>query len=360
MKVWPASPGSLRAARALLGTPARGPSVIAADRDVDGLAAAVLTRRALERLGARAVAIVAAGKGEHPHHPALQARLHARRPDLLVVVDMGSRGGPILPGVPTVIIDHHQPRGFPPGAVAVSAFGHEPVAPTSLLAFELLRPLVAVDDLAWLAVLGTVADLGIAAPFPAVRAWLARHRPRDVTEAVALLNAARRAAGDEVEVALDVLERAASPGAIAGGRVAGVERLRACRRAVDAETRRCARTRPVFAGRYALLRCPSAMQVHPLVAVRWMRRLRGFVVIAANDGYLPGRVNFAIRTTADVNLVDLLRSVPLGAVDGEYGFGHPAATGGSLAPADFARLLEALGFPAGAAARPARSGAASG
>ena len=157
-----------------------------------------------------------------------------------------------------------------------------------------------------------------------------------------------------------MLARAADPGAIAGGRTAGVERLRACRRAVDTETRRCARTRPVFAGRYALLRCASAMQVHPLVAVRWMRRLRGLVVIAANDGYLPGRVNFAMRTTADVNLVDLLRSLPLGIVDGEYGFGHLAATGGSLPPADFARLLEALGFPDRAAAGPARADAARG
>ncbi len=269
MEGWPAAPEPLRAARAVLGTPARGPSVVACDRDVDGLAAAVLTQRALERLDGR------------------------------------------------------------------------PVASTSLLAFELLRPLVALDDLAWLAVLGTVADLGVAAPFPAVRAWLARHGRREVTEAVALLNAARRAAGDEVEVALGVLERAADPGAIAGGRIASVERLRACRCAVDAETRRCARTRPVFAGRYALLRCASAMQVHPLVAVRWMRRLRGLVVIAANDGYL-------------------LRSLPLGIVDGEYGYGHPAATGGSLPPADFARLLEALGFPDRAAAGPARADAARG
>ena len=55
------------------------------------------------------------------------------------------------------------------------------------------------------------------------------------------------------------------------------------------------------------------MQVHPLVAVRWMRRLRDLVVIAANDGYRPGRVNSAMRTTADVNLVDLLRGLPLAA-----------------------------------------------
>lgn len=335
----------LAAARAVLRSPPSGPVAIASDRDVDGLAAAVLARRALERLGAREAAIVPAAKGEHVHHPAMQARLRAGRPALLVVVDMGSRGAPILPGVPTVVVDHHQPRGLPPEAITVSAFGHEPVAPTSLLVHELFAPLAPVGDLAWLAVLGTVADLGVAAPFPGVRAWLREHGARDVREAVVLLNAARRAAGDEVAVALGVLERAGDPGDIARGASAEVERLRACRRAVDAETRRCARTRPVFARRLALLRFSSPMQVHPLVAVRWMRRLRRHVVIAANEGYLPGRVNFAMRTTADVNLVELLRSLPLGEVDGEYGFGHPAASGGSLAPRDFARLLARLGFP---------------
>ena len=141
---WPADPDALRRARALLGTAPTGPCVIAADRDVDGLAAAVL---------------------------------------------------------------------------------------------------------------GTVADLGVHAPFPLVRDWLAQHGSRELTEAIALLNAARRAAGDEV-----------------------------------------------------------------------------------------GRVTFAMRTTAHVNLVELLRSLPLGPVEGEYGFGHPAATGGSLSPRDFGRLLSALGF----------------
>ncbi len=342
---WPADPAALEAARRLLRTPARGPCVIASDRDVDGLTAALISRRALARLGAEEITIVVAGKGEHAHHPDMQARLRSERPSRLVVVDMGSRGAPILPGVPTVVVDHHQPRGLPPDAVVVSAFGHEPVASTSLLALELFRGLTAVDDLVWLAVLGTVADLGVGAWFPEVRAWLARHGTRDVTEAVAMLNAARRIATDEVQNALDVLTRASDPRAIARGRDPGVARLRAARRAVDVETRRCGRTRPVFAGRFALIRFRSPMQVHPLVAVRWLRRLGGYVVIAANDGYLPGRVNFAMRTSTDVNVVDLLRSLPLGRVTGEYGFGHPSASGGSLTPADFERLLAALGFP---------------
>ena len=66
----------------------------------------------------------------------------------------------------------------------------------------------------------------------------------------------------------------------------------------------------------------------------------------ANDGYIPGRVNFSMRTKLDVNIVELLRSIPLPGAEGEFGFGHPAASGGSLAPRDFTRLLAALGFAA--------------
>ena len=85
-------------------------------------------------------------------------------------------------------------------------------------------------------------------------------------------------------------------------------------------------------------------QIHPLVAIRWSRRLRDHVVIAANDGYLPGRVNFAMRNQGGVDMLALLRELDLGPVTGELGFGHPAATGGSLAPQAFARLLALLGF----------------
>lgn len=64
----------------------------------------------------------------------------------------------------------------------------------------------------------------------------------------------------------------------------------------------------------------------------------------ANDGYVSGRVNFAMRTRTGTNMVELLRALPLVGAEGEWGFGHPQATGGSLAPRDFDRLLTALGF----------------
>jgi single-stranded DNA-specific DHH superfamily exonuclease len=341
---WPTDPAALAAGRAFLAAAAHGPVAVAADRDVDGLTAAVLVQRALGRLGASAVTVIPVRKGEHVHAEPMRERLWAARPDALVVVDAGSRAGAILPRVPTLVIDHHQPSGGPDGALLVSAYGHEPVASTSVLAYELARGLVDVADLDWLALLGAVADLGTELPFPAMAAALRRHRRTAVTGAVALLNAARRAGDEDVAVALRVLAAAPGPAAIASGQAEGVEVLRACRAHVQAEVTRWGRTAPRRHGPLSVVRISSPAQIHPLLAARWMRRLRGTVVLVANDGYLPGRVNFAMRTTLDANLVDWLRSVPAGTMrgEGEWGHGHPRATGGSLSPDDFERLLDAL------------------
>jgi single-stranded-DNA-specific exonuclease len=67
-------------------------------------------------------------------------------------------------------------------------------------------------------------------------------------------------------------------------------------------------------------------------------------VIAANDDYLPGRVNFAVRGGDGTDLRALLRAALPGA-GGEFAHGHPRATGGSLEPDDFDRLVAALGVP---------------
>jgi single-stranded-DNA-specific exonuclease len=122
-----------------------------------------------------------------------------------------------------------------------------------------------------------------------------------------------------------------------------VAELETCRAEVQAELARVASTPPRFLGNVALLRFSSPAQIHPIVATKWASRLAPRIVLAANDGYLPGRVNFSMRTRSTTNLLAFLRALPLGEVEGEFANGHPQATGGSLPPADFARLLHALG-----------------
>lgn len=342
---WPAPAAALAEARALFAERGGETVAIACDSDVDGLAAAVIVTRVVERRGGTP-RVVVAHRGEHAHVDSMRERMRASAPRLLVVVDLGSRAGPILPGVPTLLVDHHRPDGFPDGAVVVSAFGHEPVAPTGLLALELFRPLVPVNDLEWLAVLATMADLGSVKPFPTLATSLRRYGRGHVTRAVSLLNAARRAGRFQGEQALAVLLAAKEPADIALHRVDGTDLLEACRVEVAAEVARVSKTAPRVAGRVALIRFSSSAQVHPLVATRWTSRLRGKIVVAANDGYVPGLVSFAMRTSdPDVDLIAYLRSLPVvRELGGELAHGHPRATGGRVPPQDFERILDAMGF----------------
>ena len=68
-------------------------------------------------------------------------------------------------------------------------------------------------------------------------------------------------------------------------------------------------------------------------------------MIAANDGYLPGRTNFAVRCHAAIDLVAWLRGLPFTpSVDAQYAHGHARATGGSLSSSDFRAFIATLGF----------------
>jgi len=165
---------------------------VACHSDADGLTSGLLAARTLERLGVPSVPIIPTGKGENVHQDPMREKIRRIAPQALIVTDMGSRADPIVPGLPTLIIDHHHPHGFPPGAVTVSAFGHEPIVSSSLLAWHLCAPLVSLDDLKWLGLLGVVGDLGTAFPFPDWTPLLKVYGGRHVTEAVALLNAAYR------------------------------------------------------------------------------------------------------------------------------------------------------------------------
>lgn len=98
-------------------------------------------------------------------------------------------------------------------------------------------------------------------------------------------------------------------------------------------------------GKRRLVRFSSGAQVHPIVATRWAGRLSPRIVIAANDGYLPGRTNFAVRCRDTIDLVAWLRGLPFTPPpDAEYAHGHARATGGSLPPAAFEAFITTLGF----------------
>lgn len=120
----------------------------------------VVVLRALAALGARGIPLPAP-RGEHVHQDALRTHIGALAPRSLIVLDMGSRPGAILPALPTLVIDHHDTSGgVPRDALLVSSSGRVPVAPSSVLAFVICRHVAGIERLAWLAALGAVGDLG--------------------------------------------------------------------------------------------------------------------------------------------------------------------------------------------------------
>lgn len=342
---WPADPVTIEAAKCFVDA-ASARVVVASHNDVDGLSAAIIMTRALTAAGA-AVEVLPSRRGEHVHQDSMRRRISACRPDSLVVVDMGTRTGAIIPGLPTLVVDHHSANGRVPDEVLlVNGYDREPVAPSSVLAHVICRDLPGNENSAWLAALGAMADVGTAAPFASLIGFQARGTAW--SKAISLLNAARRAPEDDAETALRVLRRATDVRDIVNAGDADVARLDAYRRAVQAEVDRASRVPPQIHGDAAVLRFASAAQIHPIIATRWSRRLAPAVVIAANEGFLPGRVNFATRSYSDVDLLQWLRALPFTPSSGsEYANGHPRATGGSLPIDDFERFVDVLRARAG-------------
>ena len=322
--------------------------------DADGLAAGALFGRALTRLGFTNVRVVPSARGESAFSDEARGRLATLDPAALIVTDLGIDPAGVLPGVPTLYVDHHQWSAAPVGAVVVSGYRWDPIPTSAWLAYELVAPLADVEDLAWIGAVGTIGDLGEKAPWPRLAAIRKRHTAKWLKEAVALVNAARRAPAFDVGTPLVLLMKADSPRELVERDDLGADRLRGYRAEVAAEMAVARRAAPTFAGGgspFALVRLHSAAQIHPLIAQQWRGRLPGYAVIAANTGYLPGTVAFSARTArSDLNLPLILQSVDLGAATGSsYGKGHDQASGGHLSAALFARLLLALGFDPAAA-----------
>lgn len=313
-------------------------TVILHDSDADGLTAAVVLQRTLERLGFTDVERVIPNRERDAWTEANRALVAAREPRALFVLDLGIRGEPLVGGVRTCFIDHHRPQGVPPGAVAISAYTWDPIPNTSLIVYDLCARVADVRDLDWIAAIGALSDLGERAPFDLLQEVKKRYSMKDLKEATALLNAARRGSEYQPEVAARALLAHASARELVTSDSDDVARLRAAREEVQRELATAKMAAPKFSGNVALIRVRSRCQVHPLIAQIWRSRLPKYIVIAANDGYLPGRVNFSMRSAAGINLIDFLQANEFEAR------GHDQATGGSVSPEEFARLLQRLGF----------------
>lgn len=312
----------------------RAARAICPHNDADGLASAAI---ALRVRGETADAALLLPRGVSPFHPDF---VPPSGDGPLAALDQGVRHV----NYPAVFVDHHAPE-IPPAdfqtdsRIVVSGFGEPNVSTAILMARLFPEPAQA-----WLAAVGAAGDYGDAGLTQSECAGVVKSH---IKKLVPLINAPRRVPGESaVRVALQLLiDHASAKAALADPRIATLE---AAKKQWRAAFETAVKTAPKVIGDIALLRFRSDCQVHPLVAQTWLPRLAPKIVIAANEDYIPGKVNFAARGgPKDGDIRSLLRSALPEAVDQpgiEFAHGHPQATGGSLPVDLFERLLRALRF----------------
>ncbi len=327
---------------------------ILADADADGLPAAALLVRSLHAAGYSRVTTEARRKFENAWMPEVHARLRDRNPEALLIVDLGTRPDAILPGVPTLLIDHHAPFGTPPGATLLTSYGTEPTATSGLLAWwcaAAIAPALA-QDLQWLAGISLLSDLGDKAPFPDLAESKKRFGSTAMRDLTTLLNAPRRSATGDATVALQILLEGASPKQILASDSPSLHALKEAKAEVGEALASARKAPPKFSSKWkdelgadiVCIRIDTPCQVHPLVAQIWKPRFPQAVVFGVNVGFRPGYVHFAGRAPKHVNLVQFLRNHTPNGADGTFGGGHDQASGGALPMAIWNAFITEMGF----------------
>lgn len=358
-------------------------TLIVPDKDADGLSSGVILWRTLEALGLSTDLISAhlLTKGNTVHDAAERVKMAAKSPSYIFVLDQGSRhSGPLIEEPHTaLVIDHHHatPSDFPEGAEFVTACESPPVATSSLLTYELCEPLHSdvASRTAWLCVVGTHGDLGNTLkwepPFPDMSATLKQYTKKTLNEVVSYVNAPRRTATYDVASAWSALLTATHP-----SEVLKHPRLLAARQEVNAEVERCTHAAPKFSldGKVAVFRIRSEAQVHPVIATRWAGHLNSKalkIVLVANEGYLPGKVNFSCRIARcarnkdpPVNIIESLKAYAslkletneikdeaavseeekplLERLGADFARGHVQASGGIVKADEFEELMKLM------------------
>lgn len=314
------------------------------DSDADGVSAGVVLERALERANFTDVHRIIPDRFRDAWAVTNRARIEAARPDVLLVLDLGVRDEPLATNARTCFVDHHHPDGDAPHATVISGYDLDPIRNTSLMVFDLCSSIADVSDLDWISVLGVVSDLGDKAPFPILARAKEKYGMRDIRELATLINASRRASMYDPEAAARLLLEHQSPRSALTFGSAELARLQSAREEVRVELAKGKKAAPKFSGEVALVRVASPCQIHPLIAQIWRSRLPNHYVLVANEAYLPGRVNFAARSSGARNVLQFLRSIDLDAGNGSYARGHDQASGGSLPVDAWNDLLAKLGF----------------
>jgi len=144
--------------------PMRRKALLVSDRDADALCSGAVVSCTLQllRKGLEDILVHFVGKGRSE-----RATLDAFDAEWVVVMDQGSRPGRAIVeterGTKCLIIDHHWSEAFPEDSPVVSACKYEPVATSSLLTYEICKPLHphVKRHTDWLAAMKTYGDFGV-------------------------------------------------------------------------------------------------------------------------------------------------------------------------------------------------------
>lgn len=339
---------------------------ILTDFDGDGLPAGALLVRALREAGYAHVTVECRRKFESAWWPSVLERIAERKPEALIVADLGCRAAELLPGVPTVLIDHHKPLGVPPGAELISSYRElsagedaKSIETTGLLAYRCAQALLGEESAAkylWLAAISLMSDLGDKAPFDELAAAKKTYGGGNLRDITSLLNAPRRSANGDASAALEMLLIGDSPKQILTSTDEKIAALRAQLYAAKAEVaealaaarklppRFSRKVRDELGADLVAIKMNTPCQVHPLVAQQWRARFPKSVIFGVNVGYREGWVQFSGRAPAGVNLIEFLARHRPPEADYSYGVGHDQASGGALPNEVWNRFAREIGF----------------
>ena len=323
--------------------PREGTIGLVHDVDADGVTAGVVWQRVLARLGF-SVARLSTNRERNVWTESNREKIAETKPEFLWVLDLGCRDEKVLPDVPTAFLDHHRPEGVLPDDVLITGYGWPEVPNTSWMAYEIARDKVEIEDLDWIAVIGTLSDLGEKAPWLLIDETKKKYTAKWLKEATALINAPRRASSFDPEAAARALTQFDNPKDLCNSDAPDVQTLKNAREEVKAEMNEAKKAAPKFAGQAALITIDSPCQIHPLIAQIWRGRLPKYHVICANKGYMENRVNFSARSANGLSVLDFLKSFEISPGEGSFGHGHDQASGGILPPERFRELLSKMGF----------------
>ncbi len=338
---------------------------ILTDSDADGLPAGAILLLALREAGYGRTTAEVRLKFESAWSPSVLERLRHTRPDALVVADLGSRPAPLLPGIPTLLLDHHRPLGVPPGATLISSYRESApeedareIPTTGLMAYRCAEALLPATYARFLplAAISLLSDLGEKAPFAELAEAKKLYGAGALRDLTSLLNASRRSAGGNASAALELLLTGRPPREVLTStdpQIAGLRDQLLADKAEVAQALAAARKLPPRFSRavreelgadLVAVRMETPCQVHPLVAQQWRTRFPKSVIFGVNTGFRPGWVHFSGRAPRGVNLIRFLTHHRPEEADEHYGNGHDQAAGGALPVAVWNRFAAELGF----------------